>query len=1258
MGRILQTLVVVLATSAAGCVWSTPGDPAEPPSEPNSLDAVRGDGQVELSWTAPSEIGGADLSGYTITVIGPGPLPAPAEVSKNTFAYVVTGLQNGTSYIFHVRAQNSGGEGPAASINATPATVPSAPVSFAAERGDAHVLLSWLEAPDGGSVVLDYTVTVLDGISPVFPPQTLSATTLSLDVTGLENGVSYDFLVHATNEVGDGLAAMLDAVPATIPSAPVALTAEPGDQHVLLSWLPASSDGGAAISGYTITVLDGTTPVGQPAMVSGTSHDVTLLVNGTTYSFDVFASNDVGDGPIASIVSAPGIVPSAPPGLAADPEDAHVVLTWMAATDNGGFPVSGYTITGLVGPTIVFGPVTVSASTFTYDVTGLANATTYTFRVRAANSVGAGPASMVVATPAAAPEAPEDLTAVRGDQHVLLSWLAPFAGGSPITSYTVRVFDGLTPVFPPVVLPASTLTYDVTGLANGTSYTFRVNAANAVTAGPFATVVATPATSPSPPTGLVVKRHPARVEWTPAFNGGAPLTSYTVRSIPLTGSTSGSPTVTVAGTRTVASMPNLPDLQDYRFEVIASNVIGASTPVLSPGSVTIGCSVPGIPSTLVQQSPWGVVVEDFDDDGILDEAISLGGDVRIYNGLGDGLFSLVQTTNLPETRSDSALAAVDRTGDGVLDLVLAFSQSSPAAGNHHGLTGLPNGTFVLDPGGSANLGSVPTSITRGDFDGNGTMEVVAGGEVAAGIGATFGTLPSEGDGSKFVAAGDLDDDGFDDLMVVNVEAIVEVRWGAAAMSLSTADVFVTGGQAVDVAMGDFNEDGLGDIVTANQDVGLSYLRQTSSRMFAAPVPLAVTLASTNHLAVADFDVDGNVDIAVSDALGFQILLGNGNGTFDDAGEFGFPSATFAPVNFQRMLATDIDNDGRIDILIADQGASRLLAFRGNGDGTFPAIPTYAAPNSSSSITGFFDGDTILDVVTVSDNFGNVQFFAGVGDGTFVAGGSNSIGPGGLYPTTADFNEDGELDLAISTNANTVVILLGNGDGTFDAPTAISTGDARHVVVTDVNEDDHLDLVVEIAGAAAKTVLLTGDGAGAFVVTTLIQPSAGLAIADLDGDTHVDVLTAKSGVPTALFGDGTGAFTETVLGSSCRPRLAGDLNGDGVQDLVGHTSAGIGGTIDVCFGITATTFASPVNVTVGSVDPHSIVDIDADGLLDIFTTNEGYFVLNDGAGGFTAHHTARVFSRFPAIADMSGDGFLDLAVAQQAGELRIFVQPCF
>ena len=203
----------------------------------------------------------------------------------------------------------------------------------------------------------------------------------------------------------------------------------------------------------------------------------------------------------------PATLPAAPSAVTATAGDAQATVSWTAPANDGGSPITSYTVTS--SPAAA--PVTVAAPANSAVVTGLTDGTSYTFTVTATNAVGTGAASAASnsVTPAApvppvptatVPGAPTAVTATAGDAQASVSWTAPASdGGSPITSYTVTSSPATAPVT--VAAPATTAT--LTGLTNGTAYTFTVTATNAVGTGaasaPSNSVTpAAPVTGPAP----------------------------------------------------------------------------------------------------------------------------------------------------------------------------------------------------------------------------------------------------------------------------------------------------------------------------------------------------------------------------------------------------------------------------------------------------------------------------------------------------------------------------------------------------------------------------------------------------------------------------------------------------------------------------------------------------------------------------------------------------------------------------------------
>jgi YHS domain-containing protein len=470
------------------------------PGAPTGVSATPGNAQATVVFTPPVNNGGSTITGYTVTATDTTNSANGGQTASGTSSPItVTGLTNGDSYTFSVVATNSAGNSvpSAASSPVIPVTVPGAPTGLGATPGNTTVALKWtVPTSNGGSPITGYNVyegTRSGGESTTPVNRTTLITTTGYTVTGLTNGTTYYFTVEAVNALGSSAASnQASATPATVPGAPTGLSATRGNTTVALSWRAPSSNGGSAITGYN--VYEGTTSGGESTVavntspVTGPSYTANGLTNGTTYYFTVKAVNAAGSSAASNQASAtPATVPGAPTGLSATRGNTTVALKWTAPTSNGGSPVTGYyvylgTKSGGESTTpLNFTPLTTTSCT----VGGLSNGTTYYFTVKAVNAVGVSAASNEASatTPATAPAAPTGLSATPGNTTVALKWTAPTSnGGSPVTGYNVYEgtssgHESTTPVNGATLITATS--YTVSGLSNGTTYYFTVEAVNA-----------------------------------------------------------------------------------------------------------------------------------------------------------------------------------------------------------------------------------------------------------------------------------------------------------------------------------------------------------------------------------------------------------------------------------------------------------------------------------------------------------------------------------------------------------------------------------------------------------------------------------------------------------------------------------------------------------------------------------------------------------------------------------------------------------
>ena len=418
--------------------------------------------------------------------------------------------------------------------------------------------------------------------------------TFTSTISGLAASTTYYVRAYATNAAGTSYGTELTfstPVAPTVPGAPTNVTAVAGNAQAIVSFTAPSLTGGSAITGYTVT----SSPAGGTGTGTSSSITVTGLTNGTNYTFSVVATNAVGSsspGVSNAVTPAAPTVPGAPTSVTAVAGNAQAIVSFTAPSLTGGSAITGYTVTSSPAG----GTGTGSGTMIT--VTGLTNGVSYTFTVVATNVVGnSAPSSASNSvTPASVPDAPTIGTAVAGNAQATVSFTTPSStGGSAITGYTVTS----SPAGGTGTGTGTPIT--VTGLTNGTAYTFTVVATNVVgnSVASSASNAVTPATVPDAPTNViaVAGNTQAIVNFTaPSSNGGSAITGYTVTSSPAP--TGGVPvTWTVTGNVTSITATGLTNGLSYTFTVVATNALGSSVP--SSASTAVTPAVPVCPTSQV-----------------------------------------------------------------------------------------------------------------------------------------------------------------------------------------------------------------------------------------------------------------------------------------------------------------------------------------------------------------------------------------------------------------------------------------------------------------------------------------------------------------------------------------------------------------------------------------------------------------------------------------------------------------------------------
>ena len=417
----------------------------------------------------------------------------------------------------------------------------------------------------------------------------------------------YTFRVRATDVAGNVSAAASHTwtigTAVRVPAAPEIDFVNPGSSSAEVNWFAPLDDGGSPITGYRVRVWQVSTNTVLRTIATGVVNSlaVTNLTNGTGYQFDVRAVNAVGGSAFSArsetvVPQSPVTAPDAPAIGTASAGNATATATWSAPANDGGSPVTSYTLQVLSGGNVVRTVSGIAATAVSSTVTGLTNGTGYSFRVQAVNAVGTSPLSAAsnTVTPATAPGAPTIGTASPADASAVVRWTAPAGdGGSPVTEYRIQVISGGLVVRTVSGVPATATSATVTGLTNGTAYTFRVRAVNAVGVGalsaasnsvtPTATAVNTVPGRPAIGTaasGVAGGTVTATANWSPpASDGGTAITGYQVRAqrVSATGTVLGTTVSTVQPAAARTLQMTLPvGGASYRFAVRAQNAVGWS----------------------------------------------------------------------------------------------------------------------------------------------------------------------------------------------------------------------------------------------------------------------------------------------------------------------------------------------------------------------------------------------------------------------------------------------------------------------------------------------------------------------------------------------------------------------------------------------------------------------------------------------------------------------------------------------------------
>ena len=588
---------------------------------------------IDITWDAPSNIGGSPITAYVVEHSAAGAaweIIRPDDPADATTTETLSNLIAGSKHAFRVAAVNIAGQGAYSNtlnVTTTDAAKPGTLTITASDVGYYSIDITW-DAPSniGGSPITAYVVehSAAGAAWKIIRPDDPADATTTETISNLIAGSKHAFRVAAVNVAGQGAYSNTLNVTTTDAAKPGTLTitaSDVGYYSIGITWDAPSNIGGSPITAYVVehSAAGAAWEIirsDDPADAT-TTETISNLIAGSKHAFRVAAVNVAGQGVYSNTLNVTTTDAAKPGTLTISTSDVgyySIGITWDAPSNIGGSPITAYVVEHSAAGAAweIIRPDDPADATTTETISNLIAGSKHAFRVAAVNVAGQGAYSNtlnVTTTDAAKPGTLTISTSDVGYYSIDITWDAPSnIGGSPITAYVVEhsAAGAAWKIIRPDDPADATTTETISNLIAGSKHAFRVAAVNVAGQGVYSNTLNVTTTDAAKPGTLTISTsdvgyYSIDITWdAPSNIGGSPITAYVVEH-----SAAGAAWEIIrpddpADATTTETISNLIAGSKHAFRVAAVNVAGqgvysntlnvTTTDAAKPGTLTISTS--------------------------------------------------------------------------------------------------------------------------------------------------------------------------------------------------------------------------------------------------------------------------------------------------------------------------------------------------------------------------------------------------------------------------------------------------------------------------------------------------------------------------------------------------------------------------------------------------------------------------------------------------------------------------------------------